>query len=175
MTSGPETPKYTLWLMPDPDADQALSNIISSLAVKFSTPRFKPHITLASLPDLPVSDLKASAISISGRLSSFELSVGKPVCGDPPYQRFCSELHPSDNLLNAANITDEILEGSYAKRHFYHISLLYGNTQCEDLHKEFNRMSAQLPLNLYVQSLALFDTSGKPDEWRSICLFELSR
>lgn len=175
MISGPEAPKYTLWLMPDPDSDQALSKIISSLADKFGTPRFKPHITLASLPDMPFSDLKASAKSISARLSSFKLTVGKPVCGDPPYQRFCSELHPSGKLLKTSIITDEVLEGSYAKRHFFHISLLYGKTQCEDLYKEFNRMSAQLPLNLYVQSLALFDTSGKPDEWRSVCLFELSR
>lgn len=160
--------------MPDRESGRAFSQIISQLAAKFNTPLFKPHITLASSPDLTVSQLTDAASSISNRLSSFTLSVNKPVCGNAPYQRFCCELEPANNLLLAADAADEVLNGGYSKRSFYHISLLYGSTLCRDLHSEFNKISELLPQYLHVQSLAVYRTSGKPSKWRAEYFCELS-
>ncbi|GEM_PF-1497944 len=175
MTPSLQKPKYTLWLMPDPVSYRAISRIISSLADTFGAPRFKPHITLAATPDIPVADLKSAAKSIASNLSTCKLSVEKPICGNPPFQRYYSELSPSDSLLNAANVADTFLGSGFAKRHSFHISLLYGESDCKDLHNEFATISSLLPSKLYVQSLALFETSGNLEKWSQIYSVKLSR
>jgi hypothetical protein len=174
MTPGSEPAKYTLWLMPDKRSALSLRSVISSLAATFGTIPFDPHVTLASLPALPERRLIELTRDIAARLNPFTSELKQPICGDPPFHRFCCEAGPEKSYLMAAETADQALGGKYARKDFYHISLLYGDTSCTGIEREFDKLRGKLPIELHIQFIALYRTSGPVDKWREVCFFDLS-
>jgi hypothetical protein len=158
----------TLWLLPDPESAAKIHTIIVKLSDTFSTPPFYPHITLSSVPDISLKELRYKVNLIASEASPFWVELNKPKCGEPTFHRFTSAAYPIDPFRELSETCDRIFDGKYAKREFFHISLLYGQTPCSELYQAFDELIFSMPIELHIQNLALTDTSGPVNNWREI-------
>lgn len=157
-----------LWLLPDPDSKERLKKIINRLSDQFSSPKFEPHITLGTVPSLPLDSIKSKMAELVRDEFSFKTFLCPAECGEPSFQRFTSEVKPVDHFLNLSIKTDRLFEGKNGKRKNFHVSLLYGQTDCEMLHNYISESQIRIPNHVYVQKIALVSISGSPEEWELI-------
>jgi hypothetical protein len=163
-----ENPGYVLWLMPDPASADKIQKIIHHLSDHFSSPCFAPHITLSSVPERPLSEIKDKMKLLAESVSSFQVTANKPECGEAPFQRFSSEVTPEKYFHDLSNKSDDLFGGDFGKKQFFHLSLLYGYTSCTDIKNYMKRLDDFYDHNLYIQSISLVYCQGPPQEWKII-------
>ncbi len=154
--------------MPDPDSAGKIQQIIRSLSEQFSTPCFTPHITLSSVPERPLSEIKAKIKQLAEGVSPFRVTTKNPECGEAPFQRFSFEVTPATYFLDLSNKSDYLFGGNFGKKEFFHLSLLYGYTSCADIKNYMKRLGEFHNYNLYIQSISLVYCHGSPQEWEII-------
>ena len=152
--------------MPDPESTEKIHSIIVKLSDKFSTPPFIPHITLSSTPVMSLIKIRSKVDLIAAKASSFQIGLNKPVCGEPPFQRFSSAAKPSNQLRDLSETYDKLFNGKCGKNTFFHLSLLYGQIPCSEINQTFKQMELNLPLHLCIQNIVITDTSGPVKDWK---------
>lgn len=171
-----ETSGYSYWLLPDEYASKRLSSLIDHLAQFLSSPVFIPHITLSSVPESAQTDWLIDILdTFSSRAHSINVHTKDSVCGDPPFQRFYLSLKSSDELRAFSKSIDSQLGGDYARKENFHASLYYGFDSCSKIRSGYQKQHLDVPKDLYIQSMALVDINGLPDEWKIVYKKDLLR
>ncbi|HET6925173.1 MAG TPA: 2'-5' RNA ligase family protein [Candidatus Saccharimonadales bacterium] len=169
--------KYSLWLVPEGRAGEALQALVSAVAAETDTPPFVPHLTLvahlsASAQTLP--ELKQRIATLAGLLHPIQLEFIDFGSLDEKSRSLFIEVRREP--LRAVYQTAATVFPVVRDEHFAalpHISVLYG------LHPEgVKRRLIQghaLPVGTAaVSALSLFLTEGTPSTWRLEQSFPLS-
>jgi len=124
---------YSIWLYFQGQTSRELETAISSLARRFSTPKFEPHLTLVGDIDLEIGAVKA----LAARFAALDIPMYLPVCGVDFSDRFFMALYlaveiPPDFQNRREQVASVVNPGSY-KLDDPHVSLLYGAPDRSDL------------------------------------------
>jgi 2'-5' RNA ligase len=157
-----------LWVLPDSGSGKHFSSLIGSLANRYNSFPFIPHITIAGVPDWESNEIKKAVNNISGNVEAFRLPVKKIQCGEHPYQKLTIAVEPNSGFKNILREIDHQFNGNFGKREFPHLSLLYSRLNCSGLQKEIENLPHKLPESIGVQTLALVKLDGTPDQWEII-------
>ncbi|KIJ41326.1 hypothetical protein M422DRAFT_68333 [Sphaerobolus stellatus SS14] len=174
----------SLWLVPAVDSPStlALDALVSSLAQEHASPRFIPHVTLASVPDevtpKQVHDCANSLFPVS---FFFE-----DVCaGTTFYQSIYIAIKETPTLKYIQNFVQRKLKVVKETPNFPHMSLCYGESdrgKIIDNLKEDGKVIDVAGGGVIVAAssmieaaeLWLVDTTGSPDEWNILLKVFLS-
>jgi 2'-5' RNA ligase len=173
----PEEEKYALWLMPEGELRERLSNLIGDLAAELSAPPFKPHITLLGGVRGRLDDIKQKTSELSSSLSPVEVRLSHLDYLDEYYK--CLFIRVEETV----EVTDAFLEARDFMRPFMgslspdapmpHLSLLYGDFSFALKEELILRTGRTFDVKFTAGSIHLFSTKGSPEEWKQVDEFPL--
>ncbi|MBI3980519.1 hypothetical protein HY345_00815 [Candidatus Microgenomates bacterium] len=117
--------QYSVWVIPPEPLYGNLKKIIDSLATKFHGPTFEPHMTLFSVADLNLSQVKETLSLLTKPENELALSLGPVSFSTTYYQSVFVRVNSTAQLmqlnLNAKkyfNLNNDV--------YMPHMSLIYG-------------------------------------------------
>src|SRR3989338_5017501 len=105
-----QTKRYSLWIIPTGDVYDRLKDIILRLSLKYSTPRFEPHITLIGGLSCSEEEILSKVSWLSTLLKPFPVKLIKTEYLDEYYRCLFLRAEETDNLLNAHALAIKILD-----------------------------------------------------------------
>ncbi|MDX1591236.1 MAG: hypothetical protein R3283_04700 [Balneolaceae bacterium] len=170
-----KTSGFSIWLLPDETSSNLLSAAIESLSKSLSSPLFLPHITLASVPSDSDSEILLDNLDqFASDRQELIVRAKDLICGKPPFQRYYLLLKESETLQQFSETMDSLLGGNYSRKTNYHISLYYGFESCDEIRVAYDHGNMDLPNEMYIQSIALVNIDGYPEEWEILGQRKLS-
>jgi hypothetical protein len=164
-----KTSGLSIWLLPDAHTHSTFKNVIRHLSDTFSAPLFEPHITLSGTPDYSEKDMLISVIDqLAAQRSAFSVHTSDAVCGNPPFQRFYIPIDASIDIQSLSKECNKLVGRSFAKTENFHFSLMYGFNKCDEILQAFQSGELSLTDTLYIQSIALTDLTGLPNQWKIV-------
>lgn len=157
---------YILWLLPDQAGSDYFGKIITVLSEKYKTKTFIPHITIGRVPDIPLAEVRSRVETIGRKSEPFDAKIKKVWCREKSSEKISAEIYDSSQLKNMLSLIDDGFEGSYGKREYPHLSLLYGDFPCPELQIETENLNHMIVNRFKISSVALVDLHGDPDEWK---------
>jgi hypothetical protein len=170
----PKVDGTAIWLLPEISLCKSLSRIINTLAVRYKSPEFKPHITLCSLPENAGTDPVQLARNLADQRESFEIETGNVVCRSDYYRKLVIELVPNPSFYEYCNQADHLAPKPISKTHDPHLSLLYSNVSCTNLSNEISELKHQIPAFIPIHGISVVQLNGGPDSWKIISTYTLS-
>jgi hypothetical protein len=153
---------YAVWLMPCAAQRDALRQTIDSLAARFGTPPFVPHVTLCSgVWNGPEAELIRRVDRLSAGLP-IELSVEKIDWTDHWSTFFFLQLRCETDLFERAA---DSIKGSHGPDIGPHVSLLYG-TDGTTIDRNALRAALDVPPVIAFDGLAL--VRPKTGRWQDV-------
>ncbi len=156
--------------MPPGNVYDRLKDIIFRLSLKYSTPKFEPHITL--LGGLPGTEEEIlSKVSwLSTLLRPFTVKLSKTEYLDEYYRCLFLRAEETDDLLNACTLAGKILDNMLNEEYMPHLSLMYGDFPAKTK-DEIIREIGKLDITFKVNSIHVILTGDNPELWRRIRKF----
>lgn len=170
----PKVDGTAIWLLPDISLSKSLSRIINTLAVRYKSPEFLPHITLCSLPENTSTDPVQLARNLADRRESFKIDTGNVVCRSDYYRKLVIELLPNPSFYEFCNLADHLATKPISKTQDPHLSLLYSNVSCTNLSNEIPDLRDQIPAYIPIHGISVVQLNGGPDSWNIISTYTLS-
>jgi hypothetical protein len=122
---------YSVWLMPNAASERKFSAIVHDLADRFSTPRFKPHLTLLGGRPFDQADLKRRIAPLIPATAPISRPILDVVIGDAFFRSFYALFAADGALLDLKRRTDRAVIGSESPDFMPHVSLLYGPVEAK--------------------------------------------
>lgn len=88
-------------------------------------------------------------------------------CWSSPYQNLIHSLDSDAVLEVFKSIFDESFKGFSVKEEF-HVSLLYGRTNCQKLEAEMENLKNRLPLQVSFSEARIIELDKKVQDWKTI-------
>ncbi len=156
---------YSLWLIPSNDVYRRLTETISQLSRKYSTPKFEPHITLIG----EVDDIEEELVSKTGQLASisnpFTVKLTYVDYLDQYFRCIFLRVEETDDLMMANNKARETFGRQQDPKFMPHLSLMYGNFSSELKQQVIVEIGRNFNLSFDINSVHLFSTDGEPKDW----------
>jgi len=159
--------------MPSGQVQRRLAGTIVRLSREYSTPVFKPHLTLLGRIVGPRDEVLAKFAQLARRLRPFTIRL-RVVDGLDEFYR-C--------LFIRAAKTGPLMRAHLAARRTYnlpgraaympHLSLMYGDFSANVKEKIIGKLGGRFALRFEVRSLHLYSTTGQPRYWRQVGRFHL--
>jgi len=115
-------PVHSLWLMPEAADAASLAGIVASLAGRFGTPDFTPHLTIAGDTDRPVTVL-ADAIADAARAVT---AFSEIVLGIETSAAYFRSYYANFAVSAPLAALKQRLDADAGEPFLPHVSLLYG-------------------------------------------------
>jgi 2'-5' RNA ligase len=164
---------YTLWLMPDADAYNKLSQLIVDLSSSHATPTFEPHVTLLSgiVDPLEVAldkteELANSLLPISAALTRIEFL-------ERYYRCLFFRTSESEDILEARKLAEVIFEHTRVDPFIPHVSFLYGSLPIFQKQAIIDSLGDAFFMDFRLPKLCLVETSLQPEHWKLLAEFDL--
>ncbi|KIO17546.1 hypothetical protein M407DRAFT_170429, partial [Tulasnella calospora MUT 4182] len=182
------------WLVPPPRASQALGAVIASIASRYKSPKFQPHITLLSFPATPDIDSDALLPPQAQLPSAIPITFQQICTGKTYFQSVLIELEKREdsvlqalynqvktfNQKNRGNSIPPTIEGMpISTKPFYpHLSLYYGDPSMEVKEEIIEALAAEGAISIsgpltvggveggfHVSEIWVVRTEGPVEEW----------
>ena len=171
---------HSLWLVPERRGATfaQLRRLIESLARRFDTDAFDPHVTLLGSFVGEDDALAERAQALAARLQRWEIVLGAVIsCPSSPnrYQRLFAEVEPTEPLTQAHAAARALFGATAADTYAPHVSLAYADAtpaQFEALRRRAVRAGVA-GTGFEVRALELWRTEGAVVEWRAAGWFPL--
>ena len=162
----------SLWLVPeDSETSRRLAELIDSLARRFGTPRFDPHLTLLGGLDAPAGDVIARSQSLAATIPPLELRVLRVEGTEEYFRCVFAAVEDTRELIRARERALEALVLNDTSRFFPHISLVYGHLS-ESVKGGLLRELQEWPIGTMVsRELRVVSTEGPPERWQRVAAF----
>jgi 2'-5' RNA ligase len=117
---------HSIWLMPPSDQEEFFAAIVRSLAKRFDSPVFQPHLTLVE--DMPRScdELKPLAEQVAAAVASFEAAVETVEESELYYRSFYARFPVTSQLRTSKEKAVDLFKVGSVESFMPHISLAYG-------------------------------------------------
>lgn len=165
---------YTLWLMPDQQAYQKLSELIVDLSTTLDTPRFEPHVTLLSGIVDPLEVALEKAEELANSLVPISASLTRIQFLERYYRClfFCTD--QSEALFEARDLANAIFEHTQIDPFIPHVSFLYGSLPVFQKQAIINQLGDAFFMDFRLPQLRLVETRRlQPENWRLLAEFAL--
>ena len=174
MNSKLPTLGYALWLIPKGEVRRRLAEAILDLSGKYSTPAFKPHVTLAGGIVGPAREVASRMKDVGRRIPPFTVRL---TAVDGLEERFrclfvrVAQTHP---LMSANHAAREIFRLPKQPAFMPHLSLLYGSLPSREKETIIASLGRQFELEFKATSLHLYLVEREPAAWRRVATCGLS-
>ncbi|MDX1641452.1 MAG: 2'-5' RNA ligase family protein [Balneolaceae bacterium] len=160
-------------MIPDEKPESKYRRIIQGLAEKYQSEAFRPHITLAGVPDWTEERIIKSIEKIAEDSPPLQLSTGNIYCKQSPYQKITLGVLKSQKLDALHQRIDGAFRGNFSKKLYPHLSLLYSRMSCSDLHQEIQGLEKKVDGQILFNRIAFIQCKGTPEDWRTLYLERL--
>lgn len=168
------TSGYHLFFEPNGELKAQLEALVAELATKHRGLVFPPHVTLCShIPDAPLEEVSAKALLLAQKLAPLTLKLAQ-AAGEPEYFRnLYLHIVPTEELLHAHEIAQEIFEQSSTNVYMPHLSLYYGALTPSEQQENIAALDLPVRESFIADTLYLYKTEGTAEEWRQVGAFPL--
>jgi hypothetical protein len=164
----------SLWLMPDGTSAEKLSALVSSLAARFGTPVFGPHVTLLHGLAADEETIVGLAAAFCEHLAGQAVSLG-PVEGQSEFFRcLYLRVEPAASLRAAHVHAAHAFGVSPDPDYLPHLSLVYGRLDAAEKDRISASVVSEVPPTIAVTAVEVWRTEGPVAEWRSRGRFPLA-
>ena len=162
-----QTKRYSLWIIPTGDVYDRLKDIILRLSLKYSTPRFEPHITLIGGLSCSEEEILSKVSWLSTLLKPFPVKLIKTEYLDEYYRCLFLRAEETDNLLNAHALAGKIFDNLWEEKYMPHLSLMYGDFPAK-IKEEIIGEIGNPDIAFEVNSIHVIMTGDNPELWQRI-------
>lgn len=162
-----QTKRYSLWIMPAGDVYDRLKDIILRLSLKYSTPRFEPHITLIGGLSGSEEEILSRISRLTASLRPFTVKLTKTEYLDEYYRCLFLRAKETDDLLNAYALAGKIFDNLQEEKYMPHLSLMYGDFPAK-IKEEIAMEIGNLDIAFEVNSIHVIMTGDNPELWQRI-------
>lgn len=120
---------YSIWLMPSPSDEAVLQGIVESLAGRFGSPLFQPHLTLVEEKEREPAELADACRALAAETERFSAAIQGVGTNDLYFRSLYALFPPEGVLPNLRRSMVETLSLEMLGTFMPHISLLYGVEQ----------------------------------------------
>src|SRR3989344_3848760 len=157
---------YALWLVPEGRLHDRLRRMISSLAKKYNSPVFEPHLSLSSLLKGREKDLEKKNMALASSVKPFEITL--TTAGHLGEYFRCVFFRAEGEGLCDANARYRKIFGRQEDAFMPHLSLMYGNFPPE-VREEISGKIGRLGESFHARSVHLYGIgSAEPKDWKRI-------
>ena len=117
---------HSIWLLPAAADEALLQTEIDELALRFGTPRFRPHLTLVEDMNRSVDELAPLATGIGFGIAAFDAPVREIAAGDLHFRSFYALFDNAGPLRELKKRAIAAIAPGTLDEFMPHISLLYG-------------------------------------------------
>lgn len=161
---------YSLWLMPQGNKYQLVSNVINDLAIKYNSPVFEPHVTLIGEVSGDEHEIVEKTEEFASHTAAFTIQLENIDIQDYFFRALFIKAKASRELLNLHKNAKQIFSMQNIPEYMPHVSLLYGNVSLEE--KEKIIQSITVPFTEFtVETIHLYRTKGEVNSWYKIYEF----
>jgi len=159
---------YSLSFVPPLEIYGKCSEIINGLSLQYKSPKFEPHITL--IPHAASS--KEEVIEVTSQLAKnhrpFEIKLAGIEYFNEYFVCVFVRVEKSEELISISNNARKIFKRANDPDYMPHLSLLYGTFSDEVKKGIVEKLGRQFNFSFTAKSISIFDTTGKPEEWKRI-------
>ena len=167
---------YSIWIEPTGDLLKRYQGVVNSLAQRFGTPEFMPHLTLVGGIDQPKDQVIERTSELAWKTKPFEIDLtGEIECRDGDWTR---------TMVMLAQLNPPLAELYHRSLRLFrlnrreigpHISLMYSEGLAQGLRDD---AVAKLDIpgltgRMEVAALSLIDTNGPIENWKKVQDFPL--
>jgi len=156
---------YSLWLTPTGEASLTLTNLISDLSGRYSSPSFAPHVTLLGELTDSYEAIESRASKLSMNFRPQQIKLTKVEYLDEYFRCLFIRVEETAEIIEANLRAREIFDRQNDLRYMPHLSILYGNFPQATKDEIIRRIGRQFTLSFEVTRLCLIDTSSRPEDW----------
>lgn len=168
-----KTMGYSLWFMPEGEVYKKFSGVIADLSREYSSPKFKPHITLIGQRVEPEEEIIEKTEKLSFLISPFKLRLTTIDYQDYYFRALFVKVEKTEELLEANKKAKEIFQIKDTEKYLPHLSLIYGNFPESLKKKIIQEIGQDFSCEFQARSIHLFKTDGGADAWKIIKQFSL--
>ena len=156
----------SLWLKPAGKAYDNLADLITNLSRKYSSPVFRPHVTLLDKLIGSEQDLLSRASALAAVVSPLRMHYAKIGYLDEYFKCLFIRVKKTHNLMQGHMRAREIFEWQSEAEYMPHLSLVYGNLPSMTKKEIVSDLRRNLrPIGFDVKTVQLVVTEGQPKEW----------
>jgi len=173
-SEAPTPPRYSLWLMPPAPVYDRFARLIDALSRRFGTPRFAPHITLASTGAELAGDAPARAAALAAELAPVPVRLLDVAHTDDYFRSLFVRAQRTPALLAAHRLAAARLGTEPAEDFMPHLSLLYGELPRDTKERLIEEIGRRFDVDFTAAHLVLCLPAGAPQGWRTLGPFALT-
>ena len=165
--------KYSIWLRPAQYQIDEFIKIISTLAHRYGTIPFPPHITLLSSIPFNLKNIKQVCKKIAEQHRAFEITLTEIDYSQDYYRNLYILAHVDEMLSELRQQSEKLFNIEANENYMPHISLIYAElnrTQQQTLQKE---LANCYPKKIICNRIDVYDTTGTESQWHLIKSFDL--
>jgi len=159
---------YALWLLPEPEKQKSLSQLIDRLSKEYGGPRFDPHLTLLGKLVGDEETLITRTSQLVAKLKQFTLQTKSIEYRDDFYKSLFITLEASSALEFARHSAEKIFNHTAETVFMPHLSLIYGR-QVEQTKENLSKvLMEEILFEFVVERIRLVAAFGSVDPWKPV-------
>lgn len=168
-----ESNVYHLWLMPQAESNDYLSEVVRKLSCAYQTRLFDPHVTLAGGITGPEDELLAKTEKLASNLYRIMITPQEVQYLNEFYRSLFLTVTPAESLINANKLAKQLFELPLNEEFMPHLSLLYGDLSVNEKERIKRELDSNLLRKFIVDRIVFFRTNIQSDQWASVKSFPL--
>jgi hypothetical protein len=168
------SPRHALWLLPEAGVSLRLAALVDDLARRYGSPRFLPHVTLASGVGALPPDLRARLRRFADGLPAPVVTLGRAACRDEFYRALFVEVEGGDLRAAHARAAADLL-AARDPDYLPHLSLVYGDFAPAVKDAMLERVGRRWGERCALDRLAVVCVDGPPLSWAPLVTERLAR
>jgi hypothetical protein len=163
---------FSLWLIPPPALRIPLAGVIRDLSMRYRTPAFEPHITLAG--DIPPGvDIIAKTHALARRLTACRVELAAAEWGTSYFHAVFLPLVHDESIRAAQGLASDMFGVSPDRKHAPHLSLVYGHLDDATKSAIVGGLTSMPLASFVVTELRLEETNGPTEAWTPVVTIPL--
>lgn len=159
--------------MPGGQVYRRLRAVILKLSREYSTPAFKPHVTLLGRIVGPRREVLAKSAQLARSMRPLWVQLGALDALDEYYRCLFVRAAKTGPLKKAYRAAQRIFSLEQRPAYMPHLSLMYGDLPSRLKAQMIRRLGRRFNLEFEVRSLHLYLTAGQSRAWRQVKAFDL--
>ncbi len=164
---------FSLWVMPEGEIGRRLTRWIETLAVRFRTERFPPHVTVLSGIEGSQADVLHRAASAAASLRPFTVHVDGVDGRDEHFRCLFVQALEAAPLVAAHAAAARAFSREPDPAYQPHLSLVYGVLEPDTKLAVAHEAGSDVDARFDARRLHVWRTDGAVPDWREVGVFEL--
>ncbi|MCK5020404.1 MAG: 2'-5' RNA ligase family protein [Candidatus Peribacteraceae bacterium] len=156
---------YSLWIVPEGEVYEKMSEIISKFSKRLSTPVFSPHVTLVGEVEGTEEEVISKTEKLASMIKPFEIKLSGVDKLDHFFRCIFVHAEKTPELMKANEYAKEIFGMSF--EYMPHLSLVYRNLSDEQKEEIISEIG-KIDKSFLVNSIHVVLTNGQTEDWKKV-------